>query len=144
MGDLVDPVPVVAEEKHPFGLHVEAAGVGEGLEVAGEEIVDRLARVGIVSRTGVPGELVDKGVATCPVDDRLAVALHAVGDRVHAGGEIADDGAVEGHASLLDEALGAAAGGEPRGGEEGVDAHGAGVCACPGLGARGYAPDFLP
>ncbi len=144
MGDLVDPVPVIAEEKHPFGLHVEAPGVGEGLEVAGEEIVDRLARVGVVSRAGVAGELIDKGVEARPVDDWLAVALHAVGGGVHAGGEIANDGVVEGHASLLDEALGAAAGGKPRGGEEGVDAHSAGVCACPGLGARGYAPDFLP
>lgn len=118
--------------------------MGKGVEVCGKEVVDRLAPVRVVSRAGVAGGFVDQGVAAAPVGDGLAVAFHAVGGRVHPGGELADDGAVEGHASLLNEALGPAAGGQPRGGEEGVDAHGPGVCACPARGAPGYADRFAP
>lgn len=134
--DGVKPAAVVAEEEHPLGLDVEATRVGERVKIGGQQIVHGASRVRIVPRAGVSRGFVHEGITSFRVGDGAAVTLHAVGGGMDARREVADDGAVERHASFGDEAFDAPARAESRGGEEGVDAR---VCACFLWGNRGYA-----
>ena len=128
MSQALGEIAVICEKEESFGLGVEPANVEKARKLGGQEIKNRVARIGIGSSGNEAGRLIQDDVELLLALDQFAPHFHVVAFR-RLGAEIGANATVDGDTSVGDQLVAVPPRTDASGGEKAIETHGGEVGA---------------